>query len=196
MGVCGSSVCVSVLCVCVSIVCLCVVLTLWPVRRLVNLADATAQPQLQPSQDAPPWPPAFFLLLPPLPPSYMLLSLPMLVPLSPPPHGILQFLWDFEIAFSTFAALANVAPTFHLSSPPRPGWLAAFNFSAVSPIVDAVVYPAFDCFTYPSMPHPSPPRIVGLRFLLRPATKAKKEEKNRSRKMTFVGFRNFHCTRN
>lgn len=89
------------------------------------------------------------------------------------PHGILQFLWDFEIAFSTFAALANVAPTFHLSSPSLPSpapWLAAFNFSAVSPIVDAVVYPAFDCFTYPSMPHPSPPRIVGLRFLLRPAT--------------------------
>lgn len=189
MGVCGSSVCVSVLCVCVSIVCLCVVLTLWPVRRLVNLADATAQPQLQPSQDAPAWPTAFFLLLLPLPPSYMLLSLCLSLcrPRRASPHGILQFLWDFEIAFSTFAALANVAPTFHLSSPPRPGWLAAFNFSAVSPIVDAVVYPAFDCFTYPSMPHPSPPRIVGLRFLLRPATNEERRKKS-IKKNDFCGF--------
>lgn len=72
--VCVSVVCVSVVCVCMCCVCLCVVLTLWPVRRLVNLADATAQPQLQPSQDAPAWPPASSLLFPPLP-SYIPLSL-------------------------------------------------------------------------------------------------------------------------
>lgn len=40
--------CVCCVCVYLLCVCLCVVLTLWLVRRLVNLADATAQPQLQP----------------------------------------------------------------------------------------------------------------------------------------------------
>lgn len=84
--------------------------------------------------------------------------------------------------------LASVAPTFHLPlssiSIPSPRW----NIHLLLPL----------CF----LPLCSLLRIVGLRFFwgqgrtMPDSRKEREQQKNRSRKMTFVGFRNFHCTRN
>lgn len=120
-GVCVSLVGLCVVCVCLLCVCLCVVLTLWPVRRLVNLADATAQPQLQPKSRCACLAAAASVLPSASPLSLILLSPSLsLCRHRASPHGILQFLWDFEIAFSTFAALSRTSRQLFICLPLPP----------------------------------------------------------------------------